>query len=263
MAYSPTLGPSAQLKVDFLNQDFQEKIMNRLEQFSRVLLTRFKLTTDVEKLNLDKKILERIDSSSINSVEEFENLLNELFKFFCDIEPPGGLNTNHEVKEALNIIFRLKFFEQHIGTKQTYNILIWTKPLIDIKLNILEYIDDQNQAAREKQAEEFKKKHIEEIKEYERLTKELNEEIEISINEGRKERQMHEADIKFQQDKICKLEELRIKGKKVKDANLLKIQEPKEMEILESQKKYQNCVKAPKDKLSSNGISEKTRSRSR
>ena len=254
MAYSPTLGPSAQLKVDFLNQDYQEKIMNRLEQFSRILLERFSLTTDMEKLNLDKKILERINSSSINSVEEFENLLNELFEFFCD--------TNLEVREALNIIFRLKFFEQLIGTKQAYNILIWTKPLIDIKLNILERIDFQNQAVRKKQAEEFKKKHIEEIKGYERLTKELNEELEISINEGRKEREMHEADIKLQQEKICNLEELRIKGKKENDADLLKIQ-VQEMEVLESKNKKQNSVKEFKNKIDSKRILKRTRTRTR
>lgn len=209
------LGDQAKRKIFEIIENFQEQVTDIVIDFSRQLITRFSITEDLEQLNIAERALNIFIESENPTIEKFGEMFSELSKFV--------MNSSKEVFVAKDLIFKIKFFEDHSDVNHKFNVRAWIEPLLEVKLEIRENINFKNEEERKLEVEAYRKKNEEEVKRFEEIH-----------NQMKNNQKAYEEEMKIYKEKItvqdAKIRELESGG--VRSEQLMKLIEKQNQDMM-------------------------------
>jgi hypothetical protein len=160
------LSESAQLHISKIINLYQEAIHRFMLTFSKNLYTKFKIETDMDKLNKGRFTLEKIIEEQFdNDINIFQRFIEPLFNFFTDLEASSYFQ---------ELMEKLYFYESFTNVKLNhFKIDAWTSPLHELHTLVVETIKFNSAEEKKREAEEYKRENAQRIKEMEDQIKEL------------------------------------------------------------------------------------------
>lgn len=188
------LGDQARRKIFEIIEEFQEQVTDLVIEFSKQVLIKVNITDDMEQLNIAEQALNIFTESTNPTIEEFGEMFADLSKFL--------MNSSKKVFVTKDLIFKIKFFEDHSDVNHKFNVRAWIEPLLEVKLQIRANINSKNELERKLEIEAYRKKNEEEVKKFE----EIHNEMKNNQRAYEEEMKMYRRKIAEQDQKIRELE---------------------------------------------------------
>jgi energy-coupling factor transporter ATP-binding protein EcfA2 len=198
----PVISDTAKIQVSELIKVTEIKITEMIISFASALKNKFFLETNIQELKNASQSLDKIAGQNKNqTLKEFGDSLDELAKFLFQIDS--------NLQFIKDMIFRIEFYQKFTCVSSyKFNILLWTQPLQELRLQITEALSIQDQKLKEEQAAAYEKAHQEEVKEYKRVCEEYKKSYQAQVEFNARQETIFREAMASHQRQIAQLNEI-------------------------------------------------------
>ncbi|OMJ89689.1 hypothetical protein SteCoe_8051 [Stentor coeruleus] len=170
MQVKNSLSDKAKLVIDNLIKFYESDIENKMEEFAKDVIIKFRSEVDMEKLDKGKSALDEFallsDGRNLN-IENFKTKLKDLSQYFTD--------SKALIEKVENLAYRIHFYNSYRSAgSPAINLNSWIMPLRAAKAELESIINFRDKEMALKQAEAFKKENQEKVLELENKIKAIN-----------------------------------------------------------------------------------------